>query len=301
MMKTLGGLIVLVGVITMSIWGVKYVSFKLHKRPELNQTEKKLGFIGLGILLFGYFVGQPTLRTIGEILILLGFVLLITSLVHLIRNKFVTKKPVKKVFKQMGIGAAAVLLLGSVINAPYAEADRKERAVAAKIASEKAESEEKAVAKKLEKEESEAKAKSESEAKKQSEEDKKQAEKKKKESEAKAKSESADKKRAEEESRVKAQQKSESEAQAKIKAEENARVKAAAKQEEARSKVAAEKKPVTRSETQLTDIGGVIVGNVRSRIYHMPGQQNYRMAEKNKVYFNSEQEAIDAGYRRSMR
>ncbi|MCW0953821.1 hypothetical protein OIT44_07130 [Weissella ceti] len=51
----------------------------------------------------------------------------------------------------------------------------------------------------------------------------------------------------------------------------------------------------------MTDIGGVIVGNVRSRIYHMPGQQNYRMAEKNKVYFNSEQEAIDAGYRRSMR
>lgn len=44
-MKTLGGLIVLVGVITMSIWGVKYVSFKLHKRPELNQTEKNLDLL----------------------------------------------------------------------------------------------------------------------------------------------------------------------------------------------------------------------------------------------------------------
>ena len=46
-----------------------------------------------------------------------------------------------------------------------------------------------------------------------------------------------------------------------------------------------------------------IRGNSRSKIYHMPGQQAYDdMADsKNLVVFHSEQEAIDAGYRKAKR
>ncbi len=44
--------------------------------------------------------------------------------------------------------------------------------------------------------------------------------------------------------------------------------------------------------------GGKVIGNRRSRIYYLPGQKNYdRVAERNRVYFDSEEEAILAGYR----
>lgn len=46
---------------------------------------------------------------------------------------------------------------------------------------------------------------------------------------------------------------------------------------------------------------GKIVGNSRSHIYHVPGQAGYRMNSANAVYFNSEQEAINAGYRKAKR
>lgn len=46
---------------------------------------------------------------------------------------------------------------------------------------------------------------------------------------------------------------------------------------------------------------GTIVGNVNSHIYHVPGQAGYNMNSANAVYFHSEQEAINAGYRRSKR
>ena len=44
-----------------------------------------------------------------------------------------------------------------------------------------------------------------------------------------------------------------------------------------------------------------IVGNVNSKIYHVPGQAGYRMNSSNAVYFNSEEEAQRAGYRRAKR
>ncbi|MFV4979284.1 Ada metal-binding domain-containing protein [Lactobacillus delbrueckii subsp. lactis] len=44
-----------------------------------------------------------------------------------------------------------------------------------------------------------------------------------------------------------------------------------------------------------------IVGNVNSKIYHVPGQSGYRMNSSNAVYFNSEEEAQRAGYRRAKR
>lgn len=42
-----------------------------------------------------------------------------------------------------------------------------------------------------------------------------------------------------------------------------------------------------------------IIGNVNSHVYHMPGQRGYTMKSKNAVYFQSEQEAINAGYRKA--
>ncbi|MFQ5801607.1 MAG: thermonuclease family protein [Candidatus Methylomirabilales bacterium] len=47
---------------------------------------------------------------------------------------------------------------------------------------------------------------------------------------------------------------------------------------------------------------GKIIGNARSKIYHVPGQAHYgRVSEKNRAYFDTEDEAIRAGYRRAKR
>ena len=46
---------------------------------------------------------------------------------------------------------------------------------------------------------------------------------------------------------------------------------------------------------------GTIVGNSNSKIYHVPGQAGYHMDSVNAVYFNSEQDAINAGYRKAKR
>ena len=46
---------------------------------------------------------------------------------------------------------------------------------------------------------------------------------------------------------------------------------------------------------------GQIIGNRNSKIYHVPGQAGYRMNSANAVYFNSEQDAINAGYRKAKR
>lgn len=186
-MDTLGGLVVLAGIISIVVWGFKYVGFKLKKRTELNQTEERLGFIGLGALLLSIFISEPTWRTLGEMLMVLGFVLLIVFAVHLIKTKFIHKTPMNKMFKGIGAGAVAVMLTGAIIDAPYAEADRLEREKTAQIEKAKAESEDKI--------ESEKKAKAESESKQESEEKKRLEEKKKKESEAKVKLESEKKPR----------------------------------------------------------------------------------------------------------
>lgn len=45
---------------------------------------------------------------------------------------------------------------------------------------------------------------------------------------------------------------------------------------------------------------GTVIGNVRSRIYHLPGQMGYdRVQEKNRIYFRTEDEARQAGYRKA--
>jgi micrococcal nuclease len=45
---------------------------------------------------------------------------------------------------------------------------------------------------------------------------------------------------------------------------------------------------------------GRIIGNIRTEIYHVPGQRYYRsVGEKNRIYFRTEQEAHDAGFRKA--
>ncbi len=45
---------------------------------------------------------------------------------------------------------------------------------------------------------------------------------------------------------------------------------------------------------------GTVIGNIRSRIYHLPGQDEYdRVREKNRIYFPSEEEAQKAGFRKA--
>jgi micrococcal nuclease len=45
---------------------------------------------------------------------------------------------------------------------------------------------------------------------------------------------------------------------------------------------------------------GRVIGNLRTGIYHVPGQQHYSdIREKNRIYFRTEEEARSAGYRKA--
>src|SRR3989339_1465757 len=49
-----------------------------------------------------------------------------------------------------------------------------------------------------------------------------------------------------------------------------------------------------------TETSGKIIANRLSKIYHLPGHANYgRVKEENRIYFNTEEDAIKAGYRRA--
>lgn len=61
----------------------------------------------------------------------------------------------------------------------------------------------------------------------------------------------------------------------------------------------------TSSQTQdgkvYTGNSNKIIGNARTRKYHVPGQAGYNMNSENAVYFDSEEEAQAAGFVRSKR
>lgn len=47
---------------------------------------------------------------------------------------------------------------------------------------------------------------------------------------------------------------------------------------------------------------GSIIGNSKSRIFHLPGQQDYdKVGEKNRIYFQTEEEALQAGFRKALK
>lgn len=50
-----------------------------------------------------------------------------------------------------------------------------------------------------------------------------------------------------------------------------------------------------------TEKTGQIVGNKNTHIYHLPGQAGYNMNSANAVFFKTEQDAINAGYRKAKR
>lgn len=49
-----------------------------------------------------------------------------------------------------------------------------------------------------------------------------------------------------------------------------------------------------------TSTTGTIIGNSDSKVYHVPGQRGYKINSKNIVYFNTEQDAQKAGYRKAL-
>lgn len=58
----------------------------------------------------------------------------------------------------------------------------------------------------------------------------------------------------------------------------------------------------SRKRAEWTDPAarGRIIGNINSRIYHLPGQSDYgKVREKNRIYFPSEEEAQKAGFRKA--
>ncbi|MBW1796517.1 MAG: thermonuclease family protein [Deltaproteobacteria bacterium] len=51
-----------------------------------------------------------------------------------------------------------------------------------------------------------------------------------------------------------------------------------------------------------SEVSGKVVGNKGSKIYHLPGQASYgQIKEENRVYFDTEEEAVRAGYRKAKR
>ena len=87
-------------------------------------------------------------------------------------------------------------------------------------------------------------------------------------------------------------------------AEKAAAEKAAAEQaaaEKAAAEQAASMNRIEDSGQIYTKDQGAIIGNSKSKIYHLPGQAGYHMNSSNAVYFDSEEQAIAAGYRKSKR
>ena len=91
-------------------------------------------------------------------------------------------------------------------------------------------------------------------------------------------------------------------------ADERASSSAAAKQAEEAQKSAAQQQAAPAQQQTPTNQGdlytgtqGTIVGNSRSKIYHVPGQAGYHMNAANAVYFHTEAEASSAGYRKALR
>lgn len=74
---------------------------------------------------------------------------------------------------------------------------------------------------------------------------------------------------------------------------------AASESTERAATVAAQSTQATVADTTTNQ--GVIVGNTRSHIYHVPGQATYHMSSANMITFPNEQAAIAAGYRKSER
>ncbi len=99
----------------------------------------------------------------------------------------------------------------------------------------------------------------------------------------------------------------EEERQSSIKASEQASIAASASKEEASkqaslSQQASSSNQDTSSADQVvTDESPKIIGNTKTKVYHMPDQAGYKMNAANATYFDNESQAIANGYRKSKR
>ena len=103
---------------------------------------------------------------------------------------------------------------------------------------------------------------------------------------------------------VKKSEEAEKAAAEKAAAEKAAAEKAAAEKAAAEQAAAEQAGSINRIEDSgqiYTKDQGAIIGNSKSKIYHLPGQAGYHMNSSNAVYFDSEEQAIAAGYRKSKR
>ncbi|TXG06007.1 hypothetical protein [Lactobacillus delbrueckii] len=100
--------------------------------------------------------------------------------------------------------------------------------------------------------------------------------------------------------KLEAQEKAEKEAAAKAKREQEKQAAAASSASDSNTDDSADTSSNQRGDMNTAD-SQKIVGNVNSKIYHVPGQAGYPMNSSNAVYFNSEEEAQRAGYRRAKR
>ncbi|MHC9532541.1 sunset domain-containing protein [Dellaglioa sp. L3N] len=189
--------------------------------------------------------------------------------------------------------ATARTIVKKVGTADKKKAESKYESIKTEVSSKKSEA--KLLTVKLDKKESEAKTES-----------------KKKESEAKVKSESESKKKL-------ANEKAQSESIQKInkqkvvaasKTESSQKVKAAVPRTRTTNSVSHKQqtRPQQKSATpthtdanKVTTGGETIIGNINSKIYHVPGQAGYHMNSANAITFHSEQDAQNAGYRKAKR
>lgn len=55
------------------------------------------------------------------------------------------------------------------------------------------------------------------------------------------------------------------------------------------------------SSTSSVAAQGRIIGNTKTKVYHLPGQTRYSISSAHIIYFKTEQEALAAGYHKSLR
>jgi hypothetical protein len=94
------------------------------------------------------------------------------------------------------------------------------------------------------------------------------------------------------------------EAESQSKAIEESTQKVASESRRQASSVARQQSEATSSEAKGDTYTGTaqdIIGNVNSKIYHVPGQSGYHMNSSNAVHFKSEAEAQAQGYRKALR
>ncbi|HDX9578910.1 TPA: cell envelope integrity protein TolA [Bacillus pseudomycoides] len=299
----------------------KIIGFRSGKKR--NKIIASIAYVLFFLVLITEISTGPTLwdsfvHTLAWILLFL-LVLVPIANIFLVRNRlffFNRKSFIGKIFGVFSYVILA-LIVYSIVGFGMESATAKETR-AEQVAETKAKQEAEAKAKAKQETEAKAKAKQEAEAKAKQETEtkaKQEAEAKaKQEAEAKAKQEAEAKAKQEAEAKAKqeaeAKAKQEEEAKAKQEAEAKAKQEAEAKaQQEAQAKAQQEEQKKQQASSNSVNTNGKceIKGNINTKthekIYHLPGDAYYNRTKvderKGEKWFCTEQDAINAGFRRS--